>query len=103
MVSTLFLAANLCAHLFRRVSPPLGFRCGRDGQVHSIYLRVRQCVLLEDCKRSESKARANILHILVLQEPQLVLPKSIPEWSQMHRIAFNSHRTTGDIQLLYIC
>lgn len=71
--------------------------------MHSIYLCIHQCVLLEGCNRSESKARANILHILVLQEPQLVFPKSIAEWSQMHRVAFNSDRTTRDIQLLYIC
>lgn len=74
MVSTLFLAENPCAHLFRRVSPPLGFRCGRDGQVHRVYSLVRQRVLLEVCSRSESKARANILHILVVQESQLVFP-----------------------------
>lgn len=74
MVSTLFLAENPCVHLFRRVSPPLGFWCGRDDQVHRVYPRVRQHVLLEVRSKSESKARANILHILVVQESQLVFP-----------------------------
>lgn len=83
-----FWAENLCVYLFRWMSPLRGFLCGRDCQVYIIHLCIPQCVLLEVCNRSKSKAGANILHILVMHESQLVLTKSISECSQIHRIHF---------------
>lgn len=88
VVKPYFWAENLCVYLFRWVSPPLGFLCGRDCQVHSSHLCIPQCMLLEVCNRSKSKACANILHILVMHESQLVLTKSISECSQIRRIHF---------------
>lgn len=68
------------------MSPSLGSLCGRDCQMHSIYLCIPQCMLLEVCHRSKSKACANILHIPVTCEYQAMLTKSVSECSRMHKI-----------------